>query len=719
LVANAAKDIKSLKSFFYPESVAIIGASGDPKKPGGQPLVALQNSGYQGKLFPVNPQYQELFGVKCYPSIKAIPEEVDLAIIAVPATIALATLQECAEKKVKAVIIITSGFAELNKEGAIIQKKMAELANQHGMRICGPNSMGIISSPARLMANFFIMNFPDKESIPTRLGFISQSGGFGSGIYEMIRSYGMGISHFISSGNEADVDFSDYLAYMAHDPCTQIIGGYMEGIRNGANFIKAAEAALAGGKPVLLVKTGKSTAGAKAAASHTGALTGSDRVYNAVFRQKGITRVESLHEMLTLLTVLSGGRLPRGNRVGLISSSGGAGVFLTDKFTESGFVLPQFTGETREKLAQLLPSFATPSNPLDITSAVMADPTLFLNASELVAEDPNIDIMAICQGTSKESLKDLLQQGFPDMIAGFAEKIDKPVVVFFWGHQNTGQFIARSLTERKVPSVYEMEYGVKALASLLKYNSKRTSFLATRKPISTVSGAKEETARILKDYPAGARLTEYESKKILTAYGIPATRGKLATSAGAAAEAAQKIGFPVVLKVESPDILHKTDSGGVKLNLQTPRDVENAYRDIMANIQRSSPQAKVKGVLVQEMLSQGVEVIVGIGQDEVFGSIVIFGLGGILVEALKDISLRVPPLIKEDALEMIAEIKGRRLLEGFRGLLPVDKEALAEIILQVSRLALDFPEIAELDINPMICTRQGIKAADALIILRG
>ncbi len=719
MTSDREKNSESLEPLFSPKSVAIIGASHNPGKPSGRPLAALLKNGYRGKLFPVNPRYQELFGVKCYPTLRDVPEEVDMAIVAVPAAAVLAVLRDCVEKGVKAAIVITSGFAEVGGEGARLQEELARMARQSGMRICGPNTMGILSSPSRLVANFAIATLPEKVSIPDFLGFVTQSGGFGYGIYEMIQSYGIGFSHFVSSGNEADVDFAEYLTYLAKDSHTKVIGGYMEGIKDGAGFIRAAEMALAQGKPVVLIKTGRFAAAAKAAASHTGALVGSDRVYDAVFRQKGIIRVESFHEMLAVLTVLAGGKLPRGNRIGVISTSGGAGVFLADKCAENGLELARFSEETRTRLARLLPPFASVNNPVDITSAIMVEPALLFECSRVAAEDPGVDMLVICHGYPAETMERVAALNFFEKMAGFVRGADKPVVNLLWGHQDSVQQVVRALTERRAPAIYEIEYGVRALAALAKYNAKRRSFKGRSAPPPVAPPAKERAAGILAKFGPGAKITEYEAKKILAAYGIPVTREELVTDAQAALEAARQIGYPVVLKVESPDILHKTEAGGVILNLQTPAEVASAWQQILNNVGRCNPWATIKGVLVQEMLPRGVEAILGIGQDDVFGPTVIFGLGGVLVEALEDIAVRIPPLTVEDALEMTEEIKGRRLLDGFRGLPPVDRKAVAEAILKISRLALDFPQIAELDINPLICTSQGVKAADALIVLKG
>lgn len=706
--------IKSLESFFNPKSVAVIGASLDTVKPSGRPLIALKNSGYKGKLFAVNSQYQELFGVKCYASVMDIPEEIELALVVVPSSKTLDILKECISKNVKAAIVIASGFAEIGEEGKLIQGQISNLALRSSMRICGPNTTGIISTPYRMVANFAVDSLPDSISLPNFAGLITQSGGFGYAIYEMIQNYGIGCSYFINSGNEADVDFSDYLAYLAKDTYTKVVSGYMEGVKNGSKFIEASGIALAEGKPVVLMKTGRSADAAKAAASHTGALTGSDRVYDAVFRQKGIIRVESFHEMLAVLNVLVGEKLPCGNKIAIITTSGGSGVFVTDKCKENGLSLARLSYSTRQKLERMLPSFASVDNPVDITSAVMVNPSLIIECARVIAEEPDVDIITIVYkvNTDEGRITDFVSE-----MANFVNSASKPVVNLIWGHQEHVQNTVRSLVERKAPAIGEIEYGIKALALLAGYMKKKQA-KGTGSTLIIEPEAKETAASVLDNLPNGAVLTEHESKKILAVYGIPVTREELVTDAEAAVEAAMRIGYPVVLKIESPDILHKTEVSGIRLNIKTPEEVKSAFVEIQENVKLHKPHASIKGMLVQEMLSQGLEVIIGIGRDNVFGPTVMFGLGGVFVEVFKDISLRVPPLSMEEALEMIEEIKGRRLIEGFRDMPAVDKKALAEIIMRIAQLALDFPGIAELDINPLICTVDGIKASDALIIYR-
>lgn len=709
---DLAEKVASLHFLFNPRSIAIIGASQNPAKPSGQPLVALQKNNFPGKIYPVNPRYQELRGLKCYPALKAIPEEVDMVIIAVEVSAVLEALEECGQKGIKAVVVFTSGFAEVGSEGIELQKEMTRLAKKYKFRLLGPNCMGIFSARNSLWADFPLMDAPENVLLPDYFGFITQSGGFGCILYEVVKGLRTGFSYFVSTGNEADIEFSEILAYMAEDAYTRVIGGYMEGVKDGRLLFQAAEKALEKEKPVILIKTGRYETAVRAAASHTGAMVGSDRVYDAFFRQKGIIRVESIDELTALLLILAAGKIPRGNRVGILSASGGTGVLLADKCAEYGLEVVSLAKETQEKIKNLLPDFASYANPVDLTSAIVPEPGLLFECAHVVSADPNIDVLLICfynLGVNEAILNQIIKA---------AKTSEKTVLNIIWGNENVCQKQMRYLNDQFVPAVREMEVAVKALSSLIKYNFRRQMYLQ-EKPVSPVPlKAKEEVATILAQTAPEEKLTEEEAKQILKTYGIRVTKEEVATSPEEAVAAAARIGYPVVLKILSPDILHKTEAGGVKLNLDTPEKVLAAYKEIIANTSACQPGARIKGVLVQEMLPVGVEVIIGISQDPVFGPVVMFGLGGIFVEVLQDIALRVVPLTRSDAYEMIEEIKGRRILDGVRGQPPVNKSAIVEVILKVAQLAQDFPQIKELDINPLICSGKGVWVADALIVLQ-
>lgn len=708
------QEIKSVLPLFQPESLAIIGASSNPLKPSGQPLVALTQCGFKGRIYPVNPKYQTLLNLPCYPALRDIPDQVDLAIIAVPAKMTMDALHECVEKGVKGVIIFTSGFAEVGPEGAKIQQEMTRLARETGMRICGPNCMGIFSARNALMANFAVTELPDRVLVPDLLGFISQSGGFGSAIYQMIKEKGFGFSHFVSTGNEADLEFSHYMGFMASDSCTRVIGGYLEGVKDGQKFLQAADMALANNKPVLLIKAGRSPAAARAAASHTGALVGSDKVYSAVFKQKGIIRVESLEEYQIMLGLLAANKVPRGKRVAILATSGGSGVALVDKCYQYGLEIAELSKETRSGLDRILPDFASSANPVDITSAIMTQPGLLQQCAEIVVNDPGVDILIAAYWALHGDRNNLEQ------MVRVSGNTGKPVFNIVWGPEDPAREALRFLNEHLVPAAREVDFAIRSLAALADYNE----YIRTRKGAKQAAppvppGAREQAGKILLNLAPGTKLTEYEAKQVLRAYGIPTTREILATTPEEAVDAANSIGYPVVMKIISPGILHKTEAGGVILNVASEEEVKENFRKIINNARNYNEKAVIEGVLVQEMLPGGTEMIVGVSKDPVFGPTVMAGLGGIFVEALEDVSVRVVPVSPLDAREMLDELKGKKVLEGLRGNPPADKEALIGLIQRVSRLAEDFPQIAELDINPLLLYPEGrgACAADALIII--
>ncbi len=710
------QELDSLTPLFSAQSVAIIGASEDPIKPSGQPLVALTRAGYAGHIYPVNPKHSTIFNLTCYPSIHDIPGPVDLAIIAVPAGITLEALRQCADKGVKGAIVFTSGFAEVGPEGAAGQHKMTVLAGETGMRICGPNCLGIFSSLNRLMANFGVDSMPEQVLVPDLLGFISQSGGFGAAIYEVIKENGYGFSHFVSTGNEADLEFSHYLGFMAIDPHTRVIGGYMEGVKDGAKFLQAADLALDNGKPVLIIKAGRSEVAARAAASHTGALVGSEKVYSAVFKQKGIIRVESLEEFNLMLPMIARDKLPRGRRVAIMSSSGGSGVLLADKCAQNGLEVVPLQADTRAGLAALLPGFASTANPVDITSAIMTSPDLLEKCARLVLGDPGVDMVIAAYWTAHG---DSGKVNF-DRIIRAGKDAQKPFFNLVWGPDQAVRETLHLMHNELIPAAREADFAIRALASLAGYNEYlQTRRDNTRTAPAIPADAKEKATDIMRRLSPGAGLTEHTAKKILQAYGIPVTREILAANEEEAVKAAEDLGYPVAMKIMSPDILHKTDTGGVLLNITTPGAVRESFRRLTETALASKPGAQLEGILVQEMLTGGTEMIVGVGKDPVFGPTVLTGLGGIFVEALEDTALRVVPVSPLDAEEMLTELKGRKILAGLRGQPPADTEAVREIIQRVSRLAEDFPNIAELDINPLFVypRGKGACAADALIVL--
>ena len=709
---NLNEDIDIL---FNPKTIAVIGASVNPVKPAGHPVLSLIENDFKGDIYPVNPKYKEVGGLKCYPFIEDVPRAVDLAIIAVPAIKVVEVLHACIRERVKAVIILTSGFAEADGHGREMQEEIVRLTQENGILLCGPNSQGIFNALNGMSAGFAITKLTTGDNNLKIYGFISQSGGFGTSMYIMSSETGIGFTYFVSSGNEAGLTFSDYLVYMLNDKNTKVVGGYLEGVKEGRKLFDAADLALKEEKPLILIKSGRHAAAAKAAASHTGSLVGSDRVYSSFFHQKGIIRVEGIEELNAVLSVLAAGPLPKGNRIAVVASSGGSGVLVSDKCVSAGLEVVPLAEDTRKKLDAILPPFGSSANPVDATSQILVEPDLFLKCLTIVLDDPNID-MVICEQWPWEGvgntnhLKTLVE-------ASRATK--KVLMVFMLGLELLGREEVRFLRANRIPVARSQDFAVRVIGRVAQYSDRLRKINKAKSlpwPVERID--KNMVERLLDGVESGPTLSESLSQQILSAYGIQCVAGGPARSPDEALETAHNVGFPVALKIDSPDIQHKTESGGVRLNINNDQELLAAFREIMENAVRYNSSARINGVLVQKMLGKGIECIVGMKNDEVFGPTVLFGLGGVFVEALEDVSLRVCPLSPLDAREMVSEIRGHRILSGFRGSPSADKDAVYDVLLRVSQLAMDFPEIKEMDINPLTVFPKGALAADALIITK-
>lgn len=708
---------KGLTLLFYPSSIAIVGASGELTKPGGIILAHLLKFGFKGKLFPVNPTLKDVNGLECYPAVNDIPGQVDMAIIAVAVSRVMKILVDCVAKGVKGVIIITSGFSEVGGKGIELQRELKEFAGKHGIRICGPNCMGLINYLNNMMAAFsFAEILPHNSPNATpNVSFVTQSGGFGLSTAITAAIQGIGFTYFVGTGNEVESDFSDFMAFSVDDQQTKIIAGYMEGVRDGLKFALAADMAMEAKKPVVIFKTGRYQPSASAALSHTGSMTGSDKVYSSFFRQKGIIRPESIEEMAAVLTLLETKAIPPGKKVGIIASSGGHGVVMADLCVEAGLELAVLSEETRRKLAEWLPPHASVANPVDFTGMDLVNDGLLQACTGIMADDPEVDFIVFSYWVSRN-----LEATAREELIKTIKSVSKPVIAVIMSV--AGEAVLEHtvyLRGQGIPVTIGLEPAVKAIRKVYDYSVKASS--VKREIIRPAgSGAVREVEKLLAGVPAGAAISGKMAGEILSAYGVQFAGEGCAASVGEAVELAGKMGYPVALKIDSPDIPHKTEARGIKLNLASAGQVEEAYKEIMANAMKYNPGAKVKGVLVQEMLKEGTEVIVGIGRDPAFGPTVLFGLGGIFVEQLGDVSLRVAPVCENDAWEMLQEIKGSGILDGVRGKPPVDKKAIVDIILRLSQLAEDFPRIAELDINPLIVFEEGkgARAVDALIVTK-
>lgn len=693
-----------LDDFFKAASVAVIGASPRPETPGGATVNQFLERKYQGKLYLVNPKYESIEGLPCYPSVGEVPEEVDVAVIAVAARHVLPILQQCADAGVKGAIIYTAGFAETGNEG---QAEMQALVRRTGMRIMGPNCVGLVNNATNMWATFAQPPLFESGFQPNGLGIISQSGFFGIAIYQLAAYEGLGFRYFASVGNQADLSFSDFLAYMVADPEIKVICAYLEGLKAEEDILPVLRSALLKKKPVVMIKVGNTEAGSRAARSHTGALAGSEENYTALFRQTALARAEDFEQMMAYLKITLMERRPRGRKVAIISISGGGAVMLADKCGRSGLQVVDLQPETLARLDAMLPDYATSGNPLDLTGRALEELTLFGDALEALLDDPGVDTVLVSYHISSMLCWMALAK-----LREYYPKTDKTVIAVGTplGEEDDVRLLIKETRRVGVPVITDMNYAIWALSSYVNWQDKANSYIELLLP---GKGMAPETQ-------GEESLTEYTSMGILKAYGLEFPRSILAKSPGEAGEAARELGSSAALKIQSPHILHKTEAGGVKLGIESPAEAEAAFKEILTKAAAYKEDAVIEGVLVQEMVPAGQEIIVGMKRDEALGPVVMFGLGGVFVEVLRDVSLRVAPLTLQDAREMVEEIKGYKILQGYRGSPPSDIEAIWELLLQVSRFALENPTVQELDLNPVFVQPRGhgLKVADALM-LRG
>jgi len=694
-----------LESFFAPRSVAVIGASREEGKVGHDVLRNLVQYGFRGRIYPVNPKATEILGLPCFPSVEAVPGEVDLAVVVVPARVAVAVMEECARKKVAAVIIITAGFRETGREGAELERRIVEVARGAGMRVVGPNCLGIINTHAELNASF-AAGMPAKGAI----AFFSQSGAFGTAILDWAIGTGIGFSKFISVGNKADVDETTLLEAIGGDSESDVVLGYVESVERGGEFMRVA-GEVSKRKPIILFKSGGTAAGARAASSHTGALAGSDRAYSAAFGQSGVLRARKVMDLFDWGLAFSYQGRIRGPHVALVTNAGGPGIIATDAIEESSLKMASFTKETVEVLRAHLPATANLYNPIDVIGDAKAD--RYEVAIRAALADPGVDglIVLLTPQTSTECVPTA------EVIAREAAGTDKPVLACFMGGPRV-ESGAKLLMERRVP-VYDFpERAVSAMDAMYRQHRWMERPTAEAERFDMDAEAVRSAFRSARE---GGRLElgEQEARIVAEACGLRLPRSVLAADADAAVRAAREIGFPVVMKIASPDILHKSDVGGVKVGVASEEEVVKTFRYIRARVLRERPRASIRGVLVQEMISGGKEVILGMTRDPQFGPMLMFGLGGIYVEVLKDVAFRIAPITRADAEGMIGEIRSIALLRGARGEEPADLAAVTDALLRLSQLVTDFPEIVEMDINPLkvFPEGQGVVALDARLTL--
>ena len=692
---------QNLKRMFEARSIAVIGASGDATRIGGRPVAMLKSMGYQGELHPINPNRDEVQGLKAWKSVGDVPGTVDLAICAVPGNLVEGVLQQCAEKGVAGVIVFAGGFAEVGSDGVAAQARLTEIARAADMRMVGPNCMGFANFALNMPASFhpaFARPMPKG-----RIGLVSQSGAFGglSGLMAIDR--GVGFRHILTTGNEGDVGVADCLDYLVEDDGTEVILLYIEGVRDGPAFLDALGRARKAGKPVVAVKLGRTDAGAKAAQSHTSALAGADAIYDAVFHQFGVHRVNSIEEFFDTGAALAVGGRPPGDKAALVTVSGGVGVLMADDAASRGLDVAELPASTQAKFKEIVP-YAGVNNPLDVTGQIINQPDIFEKAMRLVLEEGDYDSVVGFQGATlavPENVKPSLQMwqtlksDYPDKIFAVASLMSNEAQKLF---EDAG-----------IPAFREATHATRYVAAGAYF----TRAFATDFAWNPDAGAGSALA-------AGP-YTEARALEALAAAGVPVMPTRVADSADAAASAAEALGLPVVMKIVSPDIVHKTDVGGVRLGLDSADAVRNAFQDMMTAVAAKAPKARLEGVLLAPMISGGVETIIGVHVDPIFGPAVMFGLGGVFVEVLKDVTFRVAPFDEAEAHRMIDEIRGRAMLDGVRGAPPADLDALAGALAAMSRFAAAHRgQLKSVDINPFVVLPkgQGAMALDAVIELQ-
>jgi acetyl coenzyme A synthetase (ADP forming)-like protein len=697
----------SLENFFNPESVAIVGASAQVGKVGYEILKNMIDAGYKGKILPINPKSQSIEGLKCHPDLESLGVVPDLVIIVVPAKIVPSIMRQCAKVKARSVVIITAGFREIGAEGRKLEEQIAQIAKQAGVRIVGPNCLGVIVPANKLNASFG-GELPKSGAI----GYISQSGALLTAILDMANANEIGFSKLVSIGNKADINELDVIKALASDRDTKVIAGYLENISNGNQFVREAEQ-ISHDKPILLIKSGGTEAGAKAASSHTGSLAGGEAAYESAFQRAGIIRCNSIKQQFDFAQAFANQPLPAGPKVAVITNAGGPGIMAADAIEQQSLTFAKLTDKTIKKLSSKLPPAANLYNPVDVLGDALADRYEF--ALDAVLDDPNVDIVLVLLTPQAMTEPAATAEA---IVSLSRRKPIKPIITCFLGAAKVGEGV-KILRHGRIPQIDASESAVatiKVMADYVRWRSRPKRIVK----LFGVNRRKVETI-VQRHLRQGIlEIAENESKEILEAYGFVTPKGSIATTAEQAASIANQLGFPVVLKIWSPDILHKSDVGGVQIGLESIKKVKDAFDLMMYRIPKKLPDADILGVLVQEMCGSGKEVILGMKRDPHFGPLMMFGMGGTMVEVLKDVSFYLAPLTAEEARQMLINTKTYQMLKGVRGEEGVDIDAIAEGLQRLSQLVTEFEEIQEMDINPYVVGPKGSTpvAVDARISVK-
>ncbi len=700
-----------LESFFWPRSIAILGASPDTKRIRGTLLHHLRGTGWDGRIVPVNPSYQEIDGLRCYPSLEAVGETLDMVVIAIPAAAVNAAVEDCARNGVKNVVIISSGFAEEGETASAQQAELAAIARRTGIRVAGPNCEGYFNAISRASTTFSPTVERKEGEEPTlvsakRIAVAAQSGGIGFSLFNRGKAVGLGYSYVISTGNEADLTIADFLEYMVQDDRTDVVMLFLEAVRDPERFIAAAAEAQRRGKPIIAIKVGRSEAGQRAAASHTASLSGSHTAYRAIFERYGIIEADDPDEAIAIAGILATCPLPKGKRVAVSTVSGGGGAWMSDVLTANGLLMPTLSPALQERIRTYIPAYGSPQNPIDTTAQGANTGPMQMQTLELLETADEIDMIVMVSSMSSETRASL----DPERVRPILERGSKPVVA--WSYT--------------LPSTFGRNHIAKC--GMFLHSDLRACGQALGKVATFAERLRHGTELVRKrhsraDLPAGLPgiLTEHRVKQVLAAYGLPKSSDILVRSAVEAGAAATTLGFPVAMKIQSPDIPHKTEADGVRLNLTDANAVQAAYREIAAAAERYRPGAAIEGVLVQRMAPKGHEIVIGAMDDDTFGPVVMVGFGGTTVELFGDVVHRPAPVSEQEAMQMVRSLRSARLLEGFRGAPAVDIAPLAALIARISEAAIDHRgRVREMEFNPVIlhADGSGLTIADALMTLK-
>jgi acetyltransferase len=689
---------ENLETIFHPKSVAIVGTN---KVKGTVPhdiLDSILKADFNGIVYPVSPREKSIKGIKAYKYVVDVPDDVDLAILVFPSSVCHMALEQCGQKGIKSVIIISAGYKEVGEAGLKREQQLVEIARKYDMSFIGPNCLGVINTAPETNLNAsFAREMPEQGNI----GFLSQSGALCTAVLDYASAKHIGFSKFISFGNKADISEIDLLYYLMNDEATKVILMYLEEVSDGAALMKAARDVIAqSGKPILIIKSGRTDEGASAAASHTGSLTGKDEICDAAFKQAGIIRCDNIEEMFNKAIAFAYQPPPVSEKVAIITNAGGPGVLTTDAAISTGLKLAKFSEETTAILKKALPATANINNPVDVIGDARSD--RYLAAIKAAFDDP--DVAGVFVILTPQSMTDI--DAIAADVARIAEGETKPIYTSFMGEKDVASGIDL-LQQAKIPHYFLPESMCSAYQAVYHFNK---NVLSKVHKLSALDNIQGELARKMMDkvHTNGrSYIPEVETIEVLETYGLPVPRGKLASTADEAVKIAEEIGYPVVLKVVSDDIIHKSDVKGVELNLGSAEEVKEGWDRIHSKVKQAMPDASISGLYVIRMISGSEEIILGIKRDPSFGPVLMFGLGGIFVEIFKDVSFRVAPLSREEALQMIEQTRAYKILKGTRGRSPRDIESIVDALQRLGQLAIDFPEIEELDINPLFVLDEG------------